>query len=49
MPLALAWFWFGGGFLYLMLLITLGVMTIRNGHIYSSSASFFPFSGSSEL
>jgi hypothetical protein len=33
MPLALVWFWFGGGFLYLMLLITLGVMTIRNGHI----------------
>jgi hypothetical protein len=33
MSLALAWFWFGGGFLYLLLLITLGVMTIRNGHI----------------
>ena len=33
MPLAFAWFWFGGllGLLYVILLITAGVMTIRNG------------------
>ena len=33
MPLALAWFWFGGGILYFLLLVSLGVMTIRNGHM----------------
>lgn len=27
------WWWIGiGGFIYLMLLVTLGVMTLRNGH-----------------
>ena len=44
MPLALAWFWFGGGFLYLLLLISLGVMTLRNGHILLFILGFFlPF------
>ena len=33
MPLALAWFWWGGGILYALLLITAGVMTLRNGHV----------------
>jgi hypothetical protein len=33
MPLALAWFWWGGGILYLILLITAGVLTIRNRHM----------------
>jgi len=34
MPLAFAWFWFGGlGIIYLILLITAGVLTIRNRHI----------------
>ena len=33
MPLALAWFWWGGGILYAILLITAGVMTLRNGHV----------------
>ena len=48
MPLALAWFWWGGGILYALLLITAGVMTLRNGHIlHWSSESFFPSSGSS--
>ena len=29
MPLALAWFWFGGlGILYLILLVTAGVLTL---------------------
>jgi hypothetical protein len=32
MPLALAWFWWGGGILYALLLISAGVMTLRNGH-----------------
>jgi hypothetical protein len=26
------WFWVGGGVLYLVLLFTLGVLTIRKGH-----------------
>jgi hypothetical protein len=26
------WFWIGGGVLYLVLLFTLGVLTIRKGH-----------------
>ena len=26
------WFWIGGGILYLVLLFTLGVLTIRKGH-----------------
>ncbi len=27
------WLWFGiGGFLYLVLLLTLGLLTLRNGH-----------------
>jgi hypothetical protein len=36
MPLAFGWFWFGGllGLLYVILLITAGVMTIRNGHVF---------------
>ena len=34
MPVAVAWFWFGGfGLLYLVLLITLGVITLRKGRI----------------
>jgi hypothetical protein len=34
MPLAFAWLWFGGlGILYLILLITAGVLTLRNRHI----------------
>ena len=34
MPLALAWFWFGGlGILYLILLVTAGVLTLRNRHM----------------
>ena len=34
MPLAFAWFWFGGlGIIYLILLITAGVLTLRNRHI----------------
>jgi hypothetical protein len=28
----LMWWWIGGGILYLVLLFTLGFMTIRNGH-----------------
>ena len=26
------WFWIGGGILYLVLLFTFGILTIRNGH-----------------
>ena len=26
------WFWVGGGVLYLVLIFTLGVLTIRKGH-----------------
>jgi hypothetical protein len=35
LPLAVGWFVWGGllGFIYLMALITAGVMTLRNGHI----------------
>jgi len=44
MPLAFAWFWFGGlGILYLILLITAGVMTLRNHHgVLFVLGIFFP-------
>ena len=41
MPLALAWFWWGGGILYAILLITAGVMTIRNGRFLLFVLGFF--------
>jgi hypothetical protein len=41
MPLALAWFWWGGGILYAILLITLGVMTLRNGRWLLFVLGFF--------
>ena len=41
MPLALAWFWWGGGILYAILLITAGVMTVRNGRWLLFVLGFF--------
>jgi hypothetical protein len=44
MPLAFAWLWFGGGLLgliYLIALITAGVMTLRGGHIIMFVLGFF--------
>ena len=36
MPLAFGWLWFGGGLLgliYLIALVTAGLMTLRGGHV----------------
>jgi hypothetical protein len=33
MLLALSWFYWGAGALYLVVMVTAGVLTLRNGHI----------------
>jgi hypothetical protein len=43
MPLAFGWLWFGGllGLLYVLALVTAGVMTIRGGHVLMFVLGFF--------
>jgi hypothetical protein len=43
MPLAFGWLWFGGllGLLYVLVLVSAGVMTIRGGHVLMFVLGFF--------